>query len=130
MLKQLMGAQERKKTMLTPIKMLPIRRMRGMLLLVMTMGMLMKILRVVMVMVVTHLLVLLLLAIFLASRCEERLDKEALPKLWHTLDGDCDCDGDDDTLSDNQQSAISIICCIFHFALCEYFQIVRLILKH
>ena len=68
MLKQLMGAQERKKTMLTPIKMLPIRRMRGMLLLVMTMGMLMKILRVVMVMVVTHLLVLLLLAIFLASR--------------------------------------------------------------
>ena len=34
----------------------------------------------------THLLVLLLLAIFLASLCEERLDTEALPKLWHTLD--------------------------------------------
>ena len=35
---------------------------------------------------VTDLLVLLLLAIFLASLCEERLDTEALPKLWQTLD--------------------------------------------
>ena len=69
MLKQLIGAQERKKMMLTPIKMLKI-----------VMIMTMRIMMMVMVMVI-YLLVLLLLAIFLASRCDERLDNEELPKL-------------------------------------------------
>ena len=69
MLKQLIGAHERKKMMLTPIKMLKI----GMI-------MTMRIMMMVMVMVI-YLLVLLLLAIFLASRCDERLDNEELPKL-------------------------------------------------
>ena len=77
MLKQLIGAHERKKMMLTPIKMLKIGMIMTMRIMMMVMAMVMTM----MTMIVIYLLVLLLLAIFLASRCDERLDNEELPKL-------------------------------------------------
>ena len=79
MLKQLIGAHERKKMMLTPIKMLKIVMIMTMRIMAMMMMMTMMMTMIMMMMI--YLLVLLLLAIFLASRCDERLDNEELPKL-------------------------------------------------